>query len=185
MPMSDAKPQQEPSMEEILASIRRIIAEDERPAEAAPPPPPPPAPEARNDVLELTEALNDDGTTRRVTPPGAPEESRIEPEPPRAPDTDIAMLGDADLEPKLDSDRLMSASAAGAAAAAFARFGSGGRTRGAGDIALGDGDRTLEEIVRDVLRPLLQAWLDDNLPRMVERLVRDELSRVAGEARLR
>ena len=87
-------------------------------------------------------------------------------------------------EPPL-SDRIVSTAASGAAAAAFARLASVPRERRRdSDILLGAGDRTLEEIVRDVLRPLLQAWLDDNLPQLVERLVRAEISRVVGEAGL-
>ncbi len=39
--------------------------------------------------------------------------------------------------------------------------------------------RTLEDLVREMLRPMLKAWLDDNLPSMVERLVRAEIERVS------
>ena len=39
--------------------------------------------------------------------------------------------------------------------------------------------RTLEDLVREMLRPLLKAWLDENLPGMVERLVRAEIERVS------
>jgi cell pole-organizing protein PopZ len=39
--------------------------------------------------------------------------------------------------------------------------------------------RTLEDLVKDMLRPLLKAWLDDNLPNLVERLVRAEIERVS------
>ena len=39
--------------------------------------------------------------------------------------------------------------------------------------------RTLEDLVRELLRPMLKAWLDDNLPNMVERLVRAEIERVS------
>ncbi len=39
--------------------------------------------------------------------------------------------------------------------------------------------RTLEDLVREMLRPMLKSWLDDNLPGMVERLVRAEIERVA------
>lgn len=39
--------------------------------------------------------------------------------------------------------------------------------------------RTLEDLVREMLRPMLKAWLDDNLPQMVERLVRAEIERVS------
>jgi hypothetical protein len=39
--------------------------------------------------------------------------------------------------------------------------------------------RTLEDLVREMLRPMLKGWLDDNLPAMVERLVRAEIERVS------
>jgi cell pole-organizing protein PopZ len=44
---------------------------------------------------------------------------------------------------------------------------------------LTDNARTLEDLVTEMLRPLLKAWLDDNLPSLVERLVRMEIERVA------
>jgi len=39
--------------------------------------------------------------------------------------------------------------------------------------------RSFDEIAEDMLRPMLQEWLDDNLPTLVERLVREEIERVA------
>ena len=39
--------------------------------------------------------------------------------------------------------------------------------------------RSLDEIAEDMLRPMLREWLDDNLPTLVERLVREEIERVA------
>jgi uncharacterized protein len=44
---------------------------------------------------------------------------------------------------------------------------------------LSQNPRTLEDLVRDMLRPMLKAWLDANLPAMVERLVRAEIERVS------
>lgn len=41
------------------------------------------------------------------------------------------------------------------------------------------GERSVDDITRDLLRPMLRSWLDENLPRMVERLVREEIERVA------
>jgi len=41
------------------------------------------------------------------------------------------------------------------------------------------GERSIDEITRELLRPMLRSWLDENLPRMVERLVREEIERVA------
>ncbi len=39
--------------------------------------------------------------------------------------------------------------------------------------------RQLDEVVEDLLRPMLKGWLDNNLPQMVERLVREEIERVS------
>jgi cell pole-organizing protein PopZ len=39
--------------------------------------------------------------------------------------------------------------------------------------------RTIDELVEDLLRPLLRSWLDMNLPPLVERLVREEIERVS------
>ena len=39
--------------------------------------------------------------------------------------------------------------------------------------------RTLDDLVREMLRPMLKSWLDDNLPGLVERLVRAEIERVS------
>ena len=57
------------------------------------------------------------------------------------------------------------------------------RDRRSGDVYLGDGAITLEEIVKELLRPQLQQWLDENLPGLVERLVREEIERLARDAK--
>ena len=44
---------------------------------------------------------------------------------------------------------------------------------------LGNNARTLEDLVKEMLRPMLKGWLDDNLPTMVERIVRAEIERVS------
>ena len=188
-------------MEEIIASISRIIEEDKHPADRragakAPGEAVAPAPGERSDILELTQVVNEDGSVRRISPwadvataasgaPDAPTASpadatgRIEPRPSHA---------DAGLEPKLDPgrERIVSAATSGAAAAAFAQLGALPRERrDETETPLGGVERTLEEIVREMLRPLLQAWLDGHLPGIVERLVREEIARVVGEAGLR
>jgi len=43
------------------------------------------------------------------------------------------------------------------------------------------GETSLEGLTRDLLRPMLSEWLDTNLPGMVERMVRDEIARIAGK----
>ncbi len=176
-------------MEEIIASISRIIAEDSRPAD----PPRPASPASKTAVLELTEAIEADGSVRRLAPaagssagiqPGneamtAGAATRFEPEAPRA-------LGATAEKPDRARERILSAATSEAAASAFARLGAMPRERRAGaDLPIGDGARTLEDIVRDSLRPVLQGWLDEHLPGIVERLVREAIGRIVAEAGLR
>ncbi len=86
-------------------------------------------------------------------------------------------------QPRIEEDRLVSQATASASAAAFSSMASQlQRPRRAPDMLMGNAGLTLEEIVRDELRPLLKNWLDANLSGIVERLVREELDRIAREA---
>jgi hypothetical protein len=68
-----------------------------------------------------------------------------------------------------------------AAAAAASSVGSLMRTLAAErTVQVRSGGPTIEDLVREELRPLLKAWLDANLPPMVERLVSAEIARVVG-----
>jgi uncharacterized protein len=176
----------ESSMQDIIASISRIIAEDSRI--------PGPAPGSSRDnsgVLELTEAIEDDGSVRKLNS-GEP---LVRPAAAEAPasttaasteTTPAADLAPPPSQPDDGRNNLVSAVTAEAAVGAFARLGSAaGEQPPTPVLALGAGGRTLEEIVRDVLRPLLQAWLDNHLPGIVERLVHDEIQRLVREARPR
>ena len=81
---------------------------------------------------------------------------------------------------------LLSAEASEAAGAAFCRLETAAAEQPAEpSLTLGAGGRTLEEIVRDALRPLLQAWLDEHLPDLVERMVQAEILRLVRDARRR
>src|SRR5215475_5943265 len=133
--MSDKKASPEPSMDEILASIRRILAEDDGAGVLRSPS----RSRAVDDVLELTEVLNDDGSVRHVAPPAlvtpeaeapAPSEGRREPAAPR-PDATAA-----GPEPRLVSD-----AASEAVAASFARLTEVGRVEGTA--------RPLDDLVRE------------------------------------
>jgi hypothetical protein len=188
----NAKSPSEPSMEEIIASISRIITDEKTSVE-----PLRSVPGEKSEVLELTEVVDEDGSVRRVAPEaGTPERRPTGPtaavDPAAANATARSGPGplrpEAEVEPKLEigRERILSSATSGAAAAAFAQLGALPRERRReGELPLGGVDRTLEDIVRDMLRPLLQTWLDDNLPGMVERLVREEIARVVGEAGLR
>jgi uncharacterized protein len=188
----NAKTPNEPSMEEIIASISRIISEEKPPIE-----PVSPAAGEKTDILELTEVVDEDGSVRRVTPspaklnassgePGATASSSVTDSPEQS--GPMPAHPDHGTEPRrnLGRERILSSAKSGAAAAAFAQLGGLPRERHRqGELSLGGADRTLEEIVRGLLRPLLQTWLDEHLPGIVERLVREEIARVVGEAGLR
>ena len=74
---------------------------------------------------------------------------------------------------KLISDKVEEVSAASISALTAAL---------AGNMALRNGNQTLEQLIKEVLRPILKEWLDDNLPDIVERIVREEVKRIAQRA---
>ena len=182
---------QEPTMEEILASIRRIISEDdapaaeaETPALAAPEPEPvamAPAPEPapaaveppiehadEEEVLELTErvepaAAETHGDIDVYTPPVA-----AAPEPAPAP---VAVVPSAPYTPPAARAPLVSSPAASAAASSFGALSAA--------ISMPRDGRTLEDVVRELLNPLLAAWLDEHLPAIVQAKVEEEVERIA------
>jgi cell pole-organizing protein PopZ len=168
---------QEPSMEEILASIRRIIADDD----AKPPPPEPAyAPTQSASAAPLrTPPASPPLPAPRPEPPASPplaatgfqtingrpdvvfEESEPEPEMPGAPRAHL----------QVGKERpLMSAATSAAVDSAFNTL---------AHTVLLQNARTLEDLVREMLQPLLKTWLDDNLPGLVERLVRAEIERLS------
>jgi uncharacterized protein len=218
--MTQPAKSQEPSMEEILASIRRIIADDDasktaqRPAEPpkavapapaarpAPPPPAPPAPSAppprvtppepslaeaapadpepmaevedqSSDILDLTEQMATppppNPAPRFRTIDGSFDVSYAEekPAPPAPMPEPPPAFGDRSGE---ERNQLLSSATSAAVDSAFNTL---------AQTVLVQNARTLEDLVREMLRPMLKAWLDDNLPGMVERLVRAEIERVS------
>ncbi|MFV3130044.1 DUF2497 domain-containing protein [Niveispirillum sp. KHB5.9] len=83
--------------------------------------------------------------------------------------------------PPMEDGGLISDYAADAASRAFASGLAGFRRGGpslTGDGPVGRGDVTLEQIVYEIVRPMIREWLDDNLPGMVERMVKSEIQRV-------
>jgi cell pole-organizing protein PopZ len=176
--MSDQKTQ-EPSMEEILASIRRIISEEggsqtegeARPAVAAPAaaaPVPADAAPAQEEVLELTDVVEEDGSV-----------SPLEKEIPAAAEPPPEAAEPAPVEAGTNDGRLLSESAAAASTSALAQL-AGMMVRR--DLPLGNSDRTLEGLVVELLRPMLREWLDQNLPDLIDRLVRQEIEKLVRRA---
>ncbi|MEJ0065161.1 MAG: DUF2497 domain-containing protein [Caulobacteraceae bacterium] len=183
--MSEQAAAPEPTMEEILASIRRIISEDDAPAaeaDAAPEPvvalapepepePEPevaPEPEPVEDVLELTQRVEPKAPPAPAETVGDLELTKAEPEskpvPPAKPELVAVAAGD-------DDEELVGESTAFAAASAFGNL--------TASIPMPAPGRTLEDLTRELLRPLLKAWLDENLPRIVESKVAEEVERIS------
>ena len=162
-------------MEDILASIRRILSEDEvasteppRQPQAAPATPEaPPATKPTSDVLILDPSMMVPESKPSSEP--AEIEGKAEPEP--VSETVPTAVPAAGLV------------APEAAAAAASHVGSLMRTLSAERVmAVQRGGPTIEDLVREELRPLLKQWLDNHLPPLVERLVRAEIERVVGRA---
>jgi cell pole-organizing protein PopZ len=218
--MTQAAKAQEPSMEEILASIRRIIADDD--AAKSPPPAPEPLPpvaaapapaaaapafvpvpaaanepsineavldemlaelnatapaadpaeEMASDVLDLTEAMAaPDPSASGFRTIDGQSDIVFEDSPPEH----FAEPAAVDDGPRLQfPDRsqrsLMSSATSAAVDSAFNSL---------AHTVLVQNARTLEDLVKEMLQPLLKSWLDDNLPGLVERLVRAEIERVS------
>ena len=101
------------------------------------------------------------------------------PESDRAADPGPAAPPPAEPPPGATDERLVSDVAALAAATAFGRLAAAPRVRREPPLV---GGRPLDEIVRDLLRPLLQTWLDENLPGIVERLVEAEIARISARS---
>jgi cell pole-organizing protein PopZ len=154
-------------MEDILASIRRILSEDEVAASGTAAPEPQAAPPGdhadRNGVLVLDPSM-------MVSHPPASPGTAPEPEPVATTPASTAPVPQTLIAPE-------------AAAAAAASVGSLVRTLSAErGLLVRAGGPSIEDIIREELRPLLKAWLDANLPPIVERLVRAEIERVVGRA---
>ncbi|MBI3434236.1 MAG: DUF2497 domain-containing protein [Proteobacteria bacterium] len=219
----------EPSMEEILASIRRIIADDDAGKPVAPPPGPAAAPEVaapakpaakapepaaakpapakpaappaadaagmgQDDIDALLADLNATPPSEEKPPPDdildLTESMAAPPPPPAAP---VAGFRTIEAEPDVAFKEAAPEPRAAVALAVDSRGEAGNgallsrSTVAAVDSAfnslahtvLVQNARTLEDLVREMLRPLLKSWLDDNLPGVVERLVRAEIERVS------
>ena len=182
--MSDQS-SQEPTMEEILASIRRIISEDEQPAEGAeapaaepdaapaaeaPPPLPEPEPEpvaaAPAPEPELEEDDDDLELTQKVETHGDLDFVAADPEPAPAPPPPMM-----EAPQPAPAANLVSEHVAAAAASAFGQLSS--------SLLMPAEGRTLEDVVREMLRPMLQQWLDTNLPGIVQEAVQSEVDRIS------
>ena len=127
----------EPSMEDILASIKRVIAEEKEVRAAAPPPD---LGAEDEDVLELDESM------------AAPSPMPVD-------------LGPPLIEEEVADEsrhRLEQLASVAASAPPPPQF------------------NPLEEMIREMLRPILKQWLDDHLPNIVDEHVKREIHRITG-----
>jgi uncharacterized protein len=179
----------DPSMEDILASIRRILSEDEPPPQAAEGAEQADAEKNRAEKARPEKISKDQDPGVLVLDP-----SMMVGEPtPNAP-VEHAMTQEAQTEPARlpePTPQTVNSDAHGgglvapeAAAAAASSVGTLVRTLSGRSAQIHQGGPTLEDLVRDELRPILKQWLDVNLPPLVERLVRIEIERVVGRADL-
>jgi cell pole-organizing protein PopZ len=163
-------------MEDILASIRRILAEEE----GASPATPALAASVDDGVLQLDASmmLADPIAPPDASSPPEPLPVAAPPQPGPAPAARAPVV-EAFVPPAAPpASTLMAPEAAAAAATSV---GSLVRTLAAERATqVYAGGPTIEDMVRAELRPLLKQWLDANLPGMVERLVRVEIERVVG-----
>ncbi|MDA0703525.1 MAG: DUF2497 domain-containing protein [Proteobacteria bacterium] len=252
--MADQKGQQEPSMEEILASIRKIISEDdeaEKDNASAPSTAPlesaESVPRADDDVLELTEMVDSPSDPKPVVTPdavnpeleereavsaerevsGESEQSeddddeasvesvmaavrrldvandpgvqdddvdaavdlvdngaaeRTDEPTPFAIETQPAGDDDGDDDRDIITDRAASAASQALAELAGALGDNRPRPDSGAALPLGGSNRTVEDLVREMLRPMLREWLDANLPDLVQRLVRKEIKEMVRRA---
>lgn len=166
----------------------------EPPPPEPPPPPPAPAPAApAADILELTEEMRTPAPPRpafrkvEAKPDIVFNEEFEEPDPEPEPEREAPVFQtpaaremhrprlreeapERSIERAGERPQLLSSTTKAAVDSAFNAL---------AQTVLVQNARTLEDLVREMLRPMLKSWLDDNLPQMVERLVRAEIERVS------
>ena len=203
--MSDTE--QEPSMEEILASIRRIISDDDKEMEAAA--------QENEDVPELKDELVEEEV--EAMPEPEPEPEPVAAEVDEDDDDDILDLTDMeapDPEPLFEEQaykeaepvpiappvsptpppqpvastpppvNLVSPPQAGEASGSFEKL-TDKLNEDYSELPIGNGAVTLEGLTRELVRPMLKEWLDQHLPMTVERLVREEIERLVMQSQRR
>ena len=179
---------EEPSMEDILASIRRILSEEEEEVQAAegvgglemdlsaepetePEPEPEPVPEPEPEPAP--EPMPEPEPVAALEPePAAPP-----PAPMPTPMADVLQL-----TPEMVTSEIVSASTAHAATDILSELAKAILNRR--DVAVDDAGQnmTLEGMVREMLKPLLREWLDRNLAYLIERLVKKEIDTMINRA---
>ncbi|HEV2156246.1 DUF2497 domain-containing protein [Bradyrhizobium sp.] len=167
-PAASADPNSQDDIDALLAGL-----------DAATPAPEVRAPEPEPDVLELTDEMAMDPTP----PPPPPSFRKVEPRddlefaetpPPRPTPMPSFAPVDFDAPPLPPQQPILAQSTVSAVESAFNSL---------AHTVLSSNARTLEDLVKEMLRPMLKSWLDDNLPGLVERIVKAEIERVSRGGR--
>jgi cell pole-organizing protein PopZ len=198
-PNAVAAPAKAPVMNDIppsaIPAAQAAAAKAAAPAAPAPPPPAP-APAVSNSQDDIDALLNglDEATTPEEIRPPVPDGDVLEltdemalPDPPQpafkkvdpADDIEFTEAAAAPRRPAFESpftesaaapQQILSRSTVSAVESAFNSL---------AHTVLSNNARTLEDLVKEMLRPMLKSWLDDNLPGLVERIVKAEIERVS------
>jgi cell pole-organizing protein PopZ len=171
-PAADAGPNNQDDIDALLAGLDAATPAPEMRA-------PEPEPEPEPDVLELTDEMAMDPVPTPAPPP--PSFRKVEPRddlefaeaPPPRPAPSFAPV-DFDAPPLPPQQPILAQSTVSAVESAFNSL---------AHTVLSSNARTLEDLVKEMLRPMLKSWLDDNLPGLVERIVKAEIERVSRGGR--
>ena len=145
----------EPSVEEILESIKKVIARDNRDSAAQ----------------QRRKRENEGIAPVSATTPAEDEEEILE----LASEAELLLEDEADGNESLVNEDARSSMRESLAALAMLA------EPGVPPQIVRSGETSLEGLVREMLRPMLAEWLDKNLPDMVEKLVAAEIARIAGK----
>lgn len=173
-------------MDDILASIRKILNEDDAPGAQATSPAPPPEPLMLTEEMLVAEPPPSvqlvpapepfvADTVIEVPPPPPPKAAEPPPqqpivaEPPTRPETTL-----------MPQNELMAPAAAAAAAASMGQLLRAVSQERSATVTRGG--PSIEDVVREEVRPILKEWLDAHLPGIVERAVRAEIERVVSRS---
>lgn len=168
-PAADAGPNNQDDIDALLAGLDAATPAPEVRA---------PEPEPEADVLELTDEMAMDPAP--TPPPPPPSFRKVEPRddlefaespPPRPTPSPSYAPVDFDAPPQ---QPILAQSTVSAVESAFNSL---------AHTVLSSNARTLEDLVKEMLRPMLKSWLDDNLPGLVERIVKAEIERVSRGGR--
>ena len=196
--MAEETEDSEPSMDNILSSIREILSEDEGGAE----------PKGEKPQISASETNSIASSDQNIGVPADVDLSKQKPDA-KITDTgnvqmtenisDVNAVEDSNLDTNSEDileltqamiaqpppsigagDTILSTGASANSTDALQELAKALLNKR--DIAIGNKDLTLEGLVREILRPLLREWLDQNLPYLIERLVKKEIDHMVNRA---